>query len=67
MCRQGGVDGVSGVRRIGSQVLRLAMMYFSKMVVLTKRQKAKLEVAELKMLRFQVRLKKIDRISDTKG
>lgn len=55
MCRQGEVDGVSGVRcdrRIGSQVLRLAMMYFSKMVVLTKRQKAKLKVADLKVLRF---------------
>ena len=44
------------------RVVRPAVLYGLEMVVLTKRQVAELEVAEQKMLRFSLRLTRMDRI-----
>ena len=48
--------------KVYKMVVRPAMLYRLKMVALTKRQEAEMEVAELKMLRFSLRVTRMDKI-----
>ena len=49
-------------RKVYELVIRPAILFGLETGALTKRQKAKLEVAELKMLRFSLRVMRMDRI-----
>ena len=62
MCDKRGSERMKG--KVNKTVVRPEMLYGLEIVALTKRQKAELEVAEVKMLRFPVGVMRMDRIGN---